>query len=452
MAKVTEKDDKEIKTTKRANKKSTSSSLTKKVSTNKIIEEEKKENVKEIIVERKSGFNYLEVIIIMIIMLVAGFFIGSFVSWATKTKDNKVIVSDNKEIPSEFNEFINTYNNIVNDYYQEIDHKKLIEAGISGMLEYLGDDYSVYMDTDESDNFNAQVEGEYKGIGVEIVQNTIDKTVMIYSIFENTPASRSDLKVGDIIVKVNGVDTTDMTTSEIAKLIKGSNTNSCSITVLRDNVEKTIEVSLDNVVLNSVTSKVINEGNKKIGYISLDIFAANTATQFEKELIKLEGNKIDSLIIDVRDNTGGYLNVVTDIASLFLDKTKVIYQLDTKGVIEQIYSKTNTSRKYPIVVLMNGYSASASEILAGALKESYGATLIGTHSFGKGTVQKAYQLESGATVKYTIQKWLTPNGNWINGTGIEPDIKVELDENYYTNPVEENDNQLKAAIEKLKDN
>lgn len=416
------------------------------------IDETKKEEVREVIVERKSGFNYLEVIIIMFIMLVAGFFIGTFVSWATKTKPDTIITTDNKEIPSEFNEFIDAYNNIVNDYYQEIDNKKLIEAGISGMLEYLGDDYSVYMDTDESDNFNAQVEGEYRGIGIEIVQNTVDKTIMIYAIFENTPASRSDLKVGDIITKVNGKDTKDMTTAELAKSIKSSNSGSCTITILRDDVEKIVNVSLDNVVLNSVSSKVINESNKKIGYISLDIFAANTATQFEKELIKLEGNKIDSLIIDVRDNTGGYLNVVTDIASLFLDKTKVIYQLDTKGVIEQIYSKTNTSRKYPVVVLMNGYSASASEILAGALKESYGATLIGTHSFGKGTVQKAYQLESGATVKYTIQKWLTPNGNWINGTGIEPDIKVELDENYFTNPVEENDNQLRAAIDKLTNN
>lgn len=417
------------------------------------IDETKKEEIREVIVERKSGFNFLEVIIIMFIMLVAGFFIGTFVSWATKTKSNTKVIYNNANIPSEFNEFINAYNNIVNDYYQEIDSKKLIEAGISGMLQYLGDDYSVYMDTDESDNFNAQVEGEYKGIGIEIVQNTVDNSVMIYSIFENTPASRSELKVGDIIVKVNDVDTTKMTTFEIARLIRYNEVySSCSITVLRDNVEKTVNLTLENVVLNSVTSKIIEEDNKKIGYISLDIFASNTATQFEKELIKLEGNKIDSLIIDVRDNTGGYLNVVTDIASLFLDKTKIIYQLDTKGVIEQIYSRTNTSRKYPIVVLMNGYSASASEILAGALKESYGATLIGTHSFGKGTVQKAYQLESGATIKYTIQKWLTPNGNWINGTGIEPDINVELDENYRTNPVEENDNQLKAAIDKLKNN
>lgn len=444
MARVSKKSDDEIKKTVK--------SITVNDDNNFKIEENKKEEVNEVIIERKSGFNFLEVIIIMFIMLVAGFFVGTFVSWATRAKTNNIINSDKKEIPSEFNEFINTYNNIVNDYYQEIDNKKLIEAGISGMLEYLDDDYSVYMDMNESDNFNAQVEGEYKGIGVEIVQNTIDNSVMIYSIFENTPASRSDLKVGDIIVKVNDVNTIGMTTAEIAKIIKSSESDSCTITVLRDNAEKNINIMLDNVVLSSVNSKIFNEIDKKIGYISLDIFASNTATQFEKELIKLEGNNIDSLIIDVRDNTGGYLNVVTDIVSLFLDKTKVIYQLDTKGVIEQIYSKTNTSRKYPIVVLMNGYSASASEILAGALKESYGATLVGTHSFGKGTVQKAYQLESGATVKYTIQKWLTPNGNWINETGINPDIEVELNKDYYTNPVLENDNQLSAAIDKLTNN
>ena len=172
-------------------------------------------------------------------------------------------------------------------------------------------------------------------------------------------------------------------------------------------------------------------------------------TEFFVKLEALEKENIDSLIIDVRSNSGGYLSSVTDIASMFLNKSKIIYQLDTKGVVEQIYSKTKESRNYKVVVLIDKASASASEILAGAMQESYGATIIGTNSYGKGTVQAAYQLESGATVKYTIQKWLTPNGNWINEVGITPDIEVELTEEYANNPSDETDSQLQKALEEL---
>ena len=151
----------------------------------------------------------------------------------------------------------------------------------------------------------------------------------------------------------------------------------------------------------------------------------------------------------MRDNSGGYLSTVTSIASLFMDKSKIIYQLDTKGIVEQIYATTKESRKYDIRVLINQNSASASEILAAALQESYGAKVVGVNSFGKGTVQKAYQLESGATVKYTIQKWLTPNGNWINKKGVTPDIEVEMEGDYYQNPSDETDNQLQKALEDI---
>ena len=203
------------------------------------------------------------------------------------------------------------------------------------------------------------------------------------------------------------------------------------------------------VEIESVNSKVFEKNAKQIGYLELTIFASNTYTQFERKLMELEGKNIDSLVIDVRDNSGGYLSTVTDIASIFMNKSKIIYQLDTKGVIEQVYSKSNVSRDYDIAVLINHNSASASEILAAALQESYGATIVGTNSFGKGTVQKAYQLESGATVKYTIQKWLTPNGNWINEKGVTPDVEVAMDGNYYENPSDDTDNQLQKALEEI---
>ena len=412
------------------------------------VEEEKKEEVeiREVIVERKSGFNYAEVIVIMIITLILGVVIGSFISYISgdKTSGKEVI----KEVPQELEEFVKTYNNIITDYYEEVNHEELLESGINGMLEYLDDDYSVYMDQETSDDFNEQVEGKYTGIGVEIIQE-VEGNVYISRVFENTPAASAGLKEGDVFLKVAGTDVTGKNASDISTMIKGSKKNKVEVVVKRGEEEKTFTLTLKEVEIESVNSKIFEKNGKKIGYLELTIFASNTYTQFEKKLLELEGKDIDSLVIDVRDNSGGYLSTVTNIASLFMDKSKIIYQLDTKGVVNKIYSNSNTKRDYDIAVVINHNSASASEILAAALQESYGAIVVGTNSFGKGTVQKAYQLESGATVKYTIQKWLTPDGNWINEKGVTPDIEVSLDGDYYKNPSDETDNQLQKALEEL---
>lgn len=404
------------------------------------------EEVREIVIEKKSGFNYAEVIVIMIITLILGGVIGSFVTYVYKDNQSTTLETI-KEVPDELKEFVKTYNDIVENYYLDINSDELLGSGIKGMLEYLGDDYSFYMDSEESKSFNEQVEGKYEGIGVEIMLLE-DNTVKISKVFDDTPASKAGLMVNDVFVSVNNESVGGLTPSEISNKIKGS-TDKVEIVVLRDSKEIKFLLTLGSVELESVSGKVFEENGKKIGYIELSVFASNTYSQFEKKLKELENNNIDSLIIDVRDNSGGYLSTVTDIASLFMDKSKIIYQLDTKGVVEQIYAKNNTSRNYKIAVLINGNSASASEILAAALQESYGASIVGVNSFGKGTVQKAYQLNSGATVKYTIQKWLTPNGNWINEVGVSPDIEVELDINYYKNPSNETDNQLQTALEEL---
>lgn len=413
-------------------------------------EVKEKEIVKEIIVEKKSGFNYAEVIVIMVITLILGGIIGSFLTYIAKGKNTTVIknVIKKSEIPEEMNEFLNTYNNIINDYYQDVDSKQLLEAGINGMLNYLGDDYSVYMDQQSTKSFNEQVEGKYTGIGVEIVLKE-NVGVVINRVFENSPAAKSGLKPGDLFVKVEGEDVLTKSPSEVSAMIKDSNKTSVEVTVKRDNEEKSFKLTLKEVEIDSVTTKIFEKNNKKIGYIDVSIFASNTNIQFEKALNKLEKENIDSLIIDVRNNSGGYLSTVTDMASLFLNKSKIIYQLDTKGVVEQVYSNSSANRNYDIVVLVNKNSASASEILAAALQESYGAKVVGTNSFGKGTVQKAYQLSSGATVKYTIQKWLTPKGNWINEKGVTPDVMVELDDAYYNDPSDDADNQLQKALEEL---
>lgn len=413
----------------------------------KIVEEvpkEEIERVKEVIVEKKVGFNYLEVILIMIIMLALGGLLGYFLTNLTKT--DKVLKEES--IPTELQEFIRTYNDIKENYYEDIKDDELLNAGIKGMIDFLGDKYSVYMAPEETKSFTEQVDGKYNGIGVEIQQK--DNIVTIYKVFENTPAQQAGLKVDDQIIMVNDDDVRNKTTSEIASLIKNSNEKKVKIRVLRNNQEIDFEIDLKAVDIESVTGEILEKNGKKVAYIDISIFASNTYQQFLNKLSSLETIGFDSLVIDVRGNTGGYLTTVTNIASLFLEKGKVIYQLDTKGVVEKEKDNTTMKKDYNIAILIDKGSASASEILAAALKESYGAQVVGTYSYGKGTVQRAYQLENGATVKYTIQKWLTPNGNWINDVGVEPTVTVEFDsDTYYANPSHETDNQLQKALEVL---
>lgn len=197
----------------------------------------------------------------------------------------------------------------------------------------------------------------------------------------------------------------------------------------------------------TVENKVYEKNNKKIGYISISIFSSITTKQFEESLNKLNDEKIDGLVIDVRDNGGGYLSVVTDIASKILSKDKIIYQLEKEGDIIKKKDNTKDSLSYPIAILVNSNSASASEILASAIKESYKGFVVGTNTYGKGTVQQTTTLPDGSMVKYTVQKWLTPDGNWINKKGVEPTDYVELSKEYYENPIEENDNQLNKALD-----
>ena len=184
-------------------------------------------------------------------------------------------------------------------------------------------------------------------------------------------------------------------------------------------------------------------------YIS--IFALNTYEQFNKQLLELEKQNIDSLIIDVRDNSGGHLSSVTDILNLFLNKNQVLYQVKSKDKIKKVYGTTDNDRKYNIVVLTNEFSASASEILASAIKEAYGGKTVGVKTFGKGTMQNLIDLDNGGMIKVTTEIWLTSSGNEINEVGVPVDYEVFLDENYKENPCEETDNQLQKAIEVLKD-
>lgn len=406
---------------------------------------EKEPEVREVIVERKTGFNILEVIIIIIIALCMGGFIGGgLVHYYDKSSKTGAI------IPKKFNELVETYEEILSNYYEEVNSSELIDAGIKGMLDHLDDAHSIYIDKDQSESFNQSLDGQLIGIGIEIMRAD-DGTIVVNYPFEDGPSALAGIKTGDIIIKVDDKDIVDLTLDEVSDLIKGNSGTSVKLTVTRDGKEMEFSVVRTLVEIPSVVSAAFNRDGKNVGYLGISIFAKNTYSQFKEKLKHLEENNIDSLIIDVRGNSGGHLDVVLDIASLFLEKSKIVYKLDTKGIVEDIYATSKESRDYPIAVLINGTSASASEILAGALRDSYSGNidLVGVSSYGKGTVQTSHKLDSGATIKYTHQKWLTPSGEWIDGKGITPSVGIELAEEYRKNPSNDTDNQLQSAIDLL---
>mgnify|MGYP000012487116 FL=1 len=404
-----------------------------------IMEDENIDTTKEIVTIKKEGFSYPEMVIIMIIAILFGFLIGNVVSFTKKE-------TTNSSVPSELKEFVDTYNDIVNNYYDKVNKEELIDAGIKGMINYLDDPYATYFDGTSSTNFNQTLEGNYEGVGIEV---TLDNSkVKITKVFADTPAKKAGIKVGDYITKVNGESVEGKSLSDVVSLIKTAKNKEVEITITRDNQEKTMKVTRTTVDMPYTSSKVYEENGKKIGYLKIEMFSNNITKQVKKELESLKKKNIDKLVIDVRDNPGGYLTQVTEILSLFMTKKDVIYQLQTKNNKEKVYgTSSKATYSYPVVVLINENSASASEILASAFKETYNAEIVGVNSYGKGTVQKTGDLNNGDTIKYTVQKWLTPKGNWINEKGVTPtkEVKLELKENEIL--TEDNDNQLKAAIE-----
>jgi peptidase, S41 family len=404
-----------------------------------IIEDENIDNVKEIVTIQKEGFSYPEMVIIMIIAILFGFLIGNVVSFSKND-------GSSSSVPSDLKEFVATYNDIVNNYYTSVNKEELIDAGIKGMINYLDDPYATYFDGTNSTTFNQTLEGNYEGIGVEVTND--NNKVKVSKVFDDTPAKKAGIKVGDYITKVNGESTEGKTLSEVVSSIKNAKSKEVEITITRDNQEKVLKVTRATVDMPYTSSKVYEQNGKKIGYLKIEMFSNNIGKQVKKELTSLEKQKIDKLVIDVRDNPGGYLTQVTDILSLFMTKKDVIYQLQTKDKKQKVYgTSSKVTYKYPVTVIINENSASASEILASAFKETYGAEVVGVNSYGKGTVQKTGDLRNGDTIKYTVQKWLTPKGTWINEKGVTPTKEVKLELADGETLTEDNDTQLKAAIE-----
>ena len=400
------------------------------------------DDIREIVVEHKSGFNTIEVLIIIIISIAFGVVVGCSVTFFRQEYRGE-------KVSSSLQELIAVYNNILEDYYKNVDERDLVDAAVEGMLSSLDDPYSTYMDEENAATFNETVDGSYIGIGITIAMNA-DKKFYVVSVVDDSPAEKANIQVGDYLLKIGDQLLEGLNLSDVTSIIKKDEKTTLGLTLERDGKEVVKEVKPATIDFISVTSDVYALNNGNAGYISIDTFAANTFQQFKTELKKLEKKNINSLIIDVRSNPGGHLSQTKNILELFMKKNTILYQVQFKDDINKIKDNTKKSRSYPVVILINSSSASAAEILAASFRDSYSdATLIGETTYGKGTVQTAYTLSDGTSVKYTTEKWLTPKGKWIDGKGVTPNRVVQLTEEYLINPIPENDLQLQTALDFL---
>lgn len=388
------------------------------------------------------------------ILAVVSMIIGSVITIAIKDFDvakvntNKTEVSYSKTKKG-FDSLYETYDTIMSEYYKDVDSDKLIEGAINGMLESLDDEHTMYFDKKSKEEFDSELSGNYYGIGAQI-QLTSDETIKITKVFDDSPAKKAGLKEEDVFVSVDGTSVKGKSATEVANMLKSDSVKTSTIVVKRNDKELTFKVTKENITLFSVSSEMLDNNGKNVGYLSVSIFGQKTYSQFKDALTKLEKQDIDSLIIDLRGNTGGYLSTVTNMLEEFIDKGNVIYQIQSSSGVKQYKTVKASEKKYKIVVLIDGGSASASEIMSAAMKEVYGATLVGQTTYGKGTVQTTKNLSNGSMIKYTIEKWLTPSGKNIDKEGIKPDYEVELGDSYKNNPTKENDAQLQKALDLLK--
>ena len=335
-------------------------------------------------------------------------------------------------------------------YYNDMDLEAIQDSMYEGLIEGLGDKYSVYYNEEDYKELQLSTTGQYYGIGAGLTQDLDTMVVSITKVYRGTPSEAAGLKNDDIIISVDGVDGTSMEVSELVKLIRGEAGTTVHLEIYRPATDEylSFDVERADITLPSVDYELMENG---IGYILIDSFETDTAHQFENAVADLTAQGMQAMILDVRYNPGGMITSVVDIADVILPEGLVVYIEDKEGNRQEFTSEGDSYMDIPMVVLINEDSASASEILAGAIKDYNYGTLIGTTTFGKGIVQTIFPLPDGDAVKLTTAKYFTPNGNYIHEVGIEPDVELEYE---YLDPegVEyerQYDNQILKALEVL---
>lgn len=348
---------------------------------------------------------------------------------------------------------INALRTVIEEKYKgEIDDDKLTQAALKGYVEGLGDEYTEFLTSDEWEDLDSSL-SEFVGIGVYMSQlKSTNETIIIGTIDDDTPAAKAGIKAGDIIKEINLEDVSTKGSEYISSKIKGTAGSTVKIKVLRGEEELTFDVERAEIKVYKIKHEMLQNN---IGYIDFDSFTDTSYNEFKAAYEDLKNNGATSLIVDLRNNTGGYVDSALNIADMFVDSGKALLITEDKNGNRYTQSSKNSKEiDMPVVVLVNEYTASASEILTGILKDYKLATIVGTTTYGKGVIQEVYPdvlgKDIGGALKVTVSEYFTPNGNKINKVGIEPDEKVELDDSESTDITKDTDTQLQKAIEILK--
>ena len=389
---------------------------------------------------QRKGYSLFQVIIIIIITaIISGITVG-VIFMKSDFKSNGVSYSTviNDE---EAQSFLNTYYELINKYYKDIDKKELINSAIDGMANYLNESYTSFLDENASNRLIAQINGTYKGIGIVTIDNIVNY------VEPNSPAYKAGIKSDDILTHINNVPVNGKSNNELSTIIM--NENNVKIQVMRNSKELEFNIEVEVIDMPNVYYKVLNN---KIGYIRINSFANNISDEVIKAILLFKEQKIDKLIIDLRDNSGGYLKSAKDIASIFTKQGDTIYSIDTQGKKIKYVDNDNYQEIFNTIILINKQTASAAEVLTSALSENDYAVLVGERTYGKGKVQHMYSLGNGSLLKYTSSLWYTPIGNNVDGIGITPHYYIE-NEKIYTNDsrsvISIKDTQLMYAEELL---
>lgn len=332
----------------------------------------------------------------------------------------------------------------------EINEQNLVDGAIKGYIDGLNDPYTEYMTKDEMQEFTTEVNGNFVGIGVYLTNDIERNVVLVISPIKDTPAYRAGIKPGDIITKIDGVSYKGEQLTEASNKIKGKEGTKVTLEILRDEKTLTLEIERQSVKINHVESEMLEN---KIGYIKFNTFDEGCSSEFEEQLEKLNSQNMKSLIIDIRDNGGGLVDEALDIADFIVEKgSTLLITVDKNGKEEIEKSKNNPKVNVPVILLTNENSASASEILAGALKDNNKAKIVGKKTYGKGVIQELLTLTDGSGLKVTTNEYYTPNKTKINKVGIQPDYEVDLPEEIdgLVGIEKSQDTQLQKAIELLK--
>lgn len=358
-------------------------------------------------------------------LTIAGVLDGSVLSGTARVSAvQSVLAANNGEVlSSEETAKLSAILKMVEErYVEDVDRQTLTDGALSGILAALEDPYSEYLDKKEVQSFSSHINSSFTGIGAEVTMR--DGNVVVVSPIKNSPAERAGILAGDLILSVNGTPLQGLQLTEAVEKIRGPKGTQAKVRIVRQGSAEPMDMIVvrDDISLETVESRMLKDG---IGYIDIRQFAVNTDKRFVEELSSLEKNRLTGLIIDVRNNPGGVVQAVQHISEQFVPKGKTIMHLEYRDGKREKTASQGHAKPYPVVVLVNQGSASASEILAAAIQESAGGTLVGKKTFGKGLVQSTVQLNDGTGVKLTIAKWLTPDGGTINKEGVTPDVEVE---------------------------